>query len=31
VYNGVFEIKGIPKDMRSYSVRVKNNVETLNE
>jgi hypothetical protein len=31
VYNGVFEIKGIPKDMRSYSVRVKNNVETLDE
>ncbi|MBB6447874.1 DUF1835 domain-containing protein [Bacillus benzoevorans] len=31
VYNGVFEIKGIPKDMRSYSVRVKNNVETLSE
>ena len=23
VYNGVLEIKGIPKDMRSYSVRVK--------
>lgn len=31
VYNGVFEIKGILKDMRSYSVRVKNNVETLSE
>lgn len=31
VYNGVLEIKGIPKDMRSYSVRVKNNIETLNE
>lgn len=31
VYNGVLEIKGIPKDMRSYSVRVKNNVETINE
>ena len=23
VYNGVFEIKGIPKDMRSYSVRLR--------
>jgi len=22
VYNGVLEIKGIPKDMRSYSVRL---------
>ena len=31
VYNGVLEIKGIPKDMRSYSVRVKNSIETLNE
>ena len=31
VYNGVLEIKGIPKDMRSYRVRVKNNIETLNE
>jgi Protein of unknown function len=24
VYNSALEIKGIPKDMRSYSVRVKN-------
>lgn len=31
VYNRVLEIKGIPKDMRSYRVRVKNNIETLNE
>lgn len=23
VYNGVYEIKGVPKDMRSYSVRLK--------
>ncbi|MFZ0443206.1 MAG: DUF3658 domain-containing protein, partial [Bacillus sp. (in: firmicutes)] len=23
LYNGVLEIKGIPKDMRSYRVRVK--------
>ena len=31
VYNRVLEIKGIPKDMRSFRVRVKNNIETLNE
>ena len=36
-FHGVFRIQnkeingGIPKDMRSYSVRVKNNIETLNE
>jgi hypothetical protein len=31
VYKGMLEIKGIPKDRRSYSVRVKNKVETLNK
>lgn len=30
VYSGVLEIKGIPKDMRSYSVRVKNSKINMN-